>query len=50
MGNSLKSSSIVEGIAVHPHVHGELITDYEFVEGCIGSSPRAWGTLPGYTV
>ncbi len=44
MGNSGTVIIIYMLIAVHPHVHGELIiTDIRIGQSC-GSSPRAWGT------
>jgi len=44
MGNSSRPSGPRNSSSVHPHVHGELISDTGIARIRIGSSPRAWGT------
>ena len=46
MGNSRHRPPSCRSRSVHPHVHGELSVDSPFSSLWIGSSPRAWGTLP----
>ena len=47
MGNSISKHNRLSQNAVHPHVHGELVTPRGTMVVCDGSSPRAWGTLKG---
>jgi len=44
MGNSRLSLTGDTGTTVHPHVHGELMTQTIRPGKKLGSSPRAWGT------
>ena len=44
MGNSRAFSRRTSPTAVHPHVHGELLTPESTGVSVCGSSPRAWGT------
>ena len=44
MGNSAEVAVPPEPDSVHPHVHGELPTSFQWSPSMIGSSPRAWGT------
>jgi len=45
MGNSMYINHHYVYDSVHPHVHGELQRGEDVASICIGSSPRAWGTL-----
>ena len=45
MGNSPGRARTLSYLPVHPHVHGELGLTLDGRLVCIGSSPRAWGTL-----
>jgi len=47
MGNSTGLCEQAVGIAVHPHVHGELVLRVLLNDDEVGSSPRAWGTHLG---
>jgi len=44
MGNSIPVEMVRKYVAVHPHVHGELIACSGVWLVFYGSSPRAWGT------
>ena len=48
MGNSLHTRFPGRRFAVHPHVHGELVTVNQTIGRDAGSSPRAWGTRIEY--
>ena len=44
MGNAVLTLKTVNGLAVHPHVHGERFSLPNPFREKPGSSPRAWGT------
>ena len=45
MGNSSSHLNKLSHGSVHPHVHGELLSNHFANSDANGSSPRAWGTL-----
>ena len=47
MGNAAGKEAGTPLVAVHPHVHGERLSDTVSVTVTVGSSPRTWGTPPG---
>ena len=44
MGNAPTSAKFGKFVTVHPHVHGERMTDRVTRFEICGSSPRTWGT------